>query len=131
MLCLRKLQSISMQFAVTEFEKFQRAELAEPLSNEERLFVESFKHNIHAPPSIPPWLTDTPDDTELGVPHLIGLTRPVQEDSVDSEGEAGRPDPATLYHVIKRSQELEVTISTASCAFEAFTMLHMRPIFRL
>lgn len=55
-MCLRKLQGIGMPFAQSEFARFQRSEIVEPITDEERLFVESFKHDVRVPAVPPPWL---------------------------------------------------------------------------
>jgi hypothetical protein len=113
-MCLRKLQSISMSFAVTEFERFQRAELAEPMDDEERLFVESFKHDIRAPSVTPKWLWESPTNTDHGGPHLRlsagskASPKTLEDGGLENVDGTRLADAGTLDHIIKESAVLEV-----------------------
>lgn len=54
-MCLRKLQALSVPYSTTEYERYKRAG-AEAIAKEERWLVDSFKHEVRIPARVPRWL---------------------------------------------------------------------------
>jgi hypothetical protein len=127
-LCLRKAQSIALAFAESEFSRFQRNEVYEPMTDEERMFVESFrKHDIRTPDVTPRWLWDgASDPSEQSFPQVQRGGRsggpsnpssaPDSDESADREPR-GPGDTRALHRAANESTALAVSGSDSDPRF--------------